>query len=453
MRTRSRSTRLFLSIKYFVFVHCKCRLWSCKLVCSRMSRIRSGTTRSRIPLLERICTALYIVLLVVTEMETYSSEENADSISETTTPRSLSPSPSVTPSPGLDTGSVIGRPRKSPVWDFFEYDSSTQKSLCQVMIPGDASSSAESPGSDLTRNMCGHAIAGKFATNMKNHLKKAHPNVYQEVILKAQAKAKEKLQVKKTKKTTSHDRSQMTIGEAFQRKYDTKSHRCQVITRKMAVFIGSTNVPISLVENVEFRSLLEAIDPCYPVPGRTLIGKEIEKVLLDMNTNIQTFISKAQKISLCADIWIKKGMSSSYLGVTAHFFTKHDHTRRQVTLVVRQIHHPHTADTVREVIDEVLAEWNIPIGKVRAILTDNASNMIKAFREQLQDIESEESETEEGDVDESEDLLESDEVDFEDKELDHEITFKFYCKRISCFAHTLQLWYTSLVRPDHSVRL
>ena len=97
--------------------------------------------------------------------------------------------------------------------------SSTQKSLCQVMIPGEASSSAESPGSSLTTespgsslttNVCAHAIAGKFATNMKNHLKKAHPNVYQEVVLKEQAKAK--LQVMKTKKTTSRDRSQMTIA-------------------------------------------------------------------------------------------------------------------------------------------------------------------------------------------------------------------------------------------------
>ena len=54
----------------------------------------------------------------------------------------------------------------------------------------------------------------------------------------------------------------------------------------MAIFIGSTNVPISLVENMEFQSLLEAIDPRYPVPGRTLIAKEIDKVLFVMKTNI-----------------------------------------------------------------------------------------------------------------------------------------------------------------------
>ena len=137
----------------------------------------------------------------------------------------------------------------------------------------------------------------------------------------------------------------MTLGESFQQKYDMKSHRRQLITRKLAVFVGCTNFPNSLVENVEFRSLLEAMDPRYPVPGRTLIGKEIDKVLLEMKSNVQGFISQAQKISLCADIWTKKGMSSSYLGVTAHFFTQHDHRCHRVTLAVRRINHPHTTET------------------------------------------------------------------------------------------------------------
>ena len=76
-------------------------------------------------------------------------------------------------------------------------------------------------------------------------------------------------------------RTQMTLGEAFPRKYDRVGGQYQSIIHKLAVFIGSTNVPNSIVGNAEFRLLLEAIDPQYPVPGRMLIGKEINKVLLD----------------------------------------------------------------------------------------------------------------------------------------------------------------------------
>jgi len=58
---------------------------------------------------------------------------------------------------------------------------------------------------------------------------------------------------------------------------------------------------------MEFRSLLAAMDLCYPIPpGRTLNGREIDKVLLNMKTNIQAFISKAPKVSLCVDNYMDK---------------------------------------------------------------------------------------------------------------------------------------------------
>ena len=40
---------------------------------------------------------------------------------------------------------------------------------------------------------------------------------------------------------------------------------------------------------------------------------------------------------------------------------------------------------------------------------------------------------------EEEDEIVDENIDFEEKEFDHDITFKFYCKRVGCFAHTLQL--------------
>ena len=367
-------------------------------------------------------------------MEAYSGE--SDSGSETVTPRSLSPSlspgtsTSVTPSPRCETRSVIGRPRKSPVWDYFVYNSSTQKSVCQVSASSGGDDSAESPGS----RVCGHALSGKFATNLKQHLKKAHPPLYLAVLAKEEVMAKERM--KKPKKITGPSRSQLTIGETLQRKYDVTSNRCQLLTQKLAVFIGSTCVPNSLVESSEFRSLLEALDPRYPVPGRTRIEKEIDKVLVDMRSKIQEYLSKVQKVSLCADVWTKKGMSSSYLGITAHFFSSLDHRRHRVTLAVRRIPHPHTAENIRRIVDEVLREWKIPVCNVMAILTDNASNMVKAFRQEVEDTLCEDDTTDESDQ-ESDDVC-ADE-DFETRERNHDRTFQFFCKRLSCFAHTLQL--------------
>ena len=183
-----------------------------------------------------------------------------------------------------------------------------------------------------------------FTTNMKNHLKQLHLKEYQLILSKEESLAKEKA-FKKPKELLRKQSSQMTLGKAFQRKYDTKSSRYLMITHRLAIFIGSTNIPNSLAENVEFQSLLETLDPRYTVPGQTHIGREIDQVLLAMKTIIPMFLSEAYKISLCSDIQTKKGMSSSYLGVTAHLFTWRDHRHHHVTLGVRRIPHLHNALT------------------------------------------------------------------------------------------------------------
>ena len=47
-------------------------------------------------------------------------------------------------------------------------------------------------------------------------------------------------------------------------------------------------------------------------------------------------------------------MTSSYLGVTAHFFTRWDHRRHQITLAVRRMPHPHNAVSICVIIEKVL---------------------------------------------------------------------------------------------------
>ena len=71
-------------------------------------------------------------------------------------------------------------------------------------------------------------------------------------------------------------------------------------------------------------------------------------------------------------------MTSSYLGITGHFFCRHDYKKLTVTLAVRILAYPHTAEHVRSTLDEVLNEWDIPLTKIMAVITDNGSNVVKA---------------------------------------------------------------------------
>ncbi len=59
--------------------------------------------------------------------------------------------------------------KSSSVWDYFLYDSVTNISTCQILS---CASSSES---------CGHSITGKYPTNLKQHLKKVHPEEYKEI--------------------------------------------------------------------------------------------------------------------------------------------------------------------------------------------------------------------------------------------------------------------------------
>lgn len=112
---------------------------------------------------------------------------------------------------------------------------------------------------------------------------------------------------------------QVSLKESFQRSSPYSKHSS--IMRKLAIFVGSTNVASRIVENVEFKDLLHSMDPRYPTPGLTVINKELDEVMFELKAKISVHLQSATKISLCADIWSKKELTSTYLKITAHFFS------------------------------------------------------------------------------------------------------------------------------------
>ena len=104
-------------------------------------------------------------------------------------------------------------------------------------------------------------------------------------------------------------------------------------------------------------------------------------------------------------------MTAAFLGISAHFFSLKDHKRHNVTLSVKRISSPHTADLLEKCLDE----WGIPKKNINRILTDNGSNMVAAFKkdasvngvdkgdDELDEVEEDELENELDEIVESED--------------------------------------------------
>ena len=203
------------------------------------------------------------------------------------------------------------------------------------------------------------------------------------------------------------------------------------------------------------------------MPSRAALDKEMEAFLIDVKGKVAAKLQDTRKVSICTDIRSRKGMTQSFLGITAHFFTMSDHRQRVATLAVRVLPYPHTADCIEELVRNVLQEWEISVEKISAILTDSGSNMIAAFKEWVQTREGEVEEEEhnssqsppasprgsldDGESDQDPDTgMDFDQIftsssdatkemeDFDHQELEHDIAFSDQ-KRLGCFSHTLQL--------------
>ena len=200
--------------------------------------------------------------------------------------------------------------------------------------------------------------------NLKCHLKKKHFEQFKELEQKEIQKKDEKIVKEKRKLSavTAFTGKQLTIHEAVQggRKYSVDSEKHKLINKHLAIFIGSTDVLISLVENEEFKKFTQVLDSRYEMPGRTKIGKEITTIMIELKQVISIYLQKAKLVNICADIWTKKGMTASFLGITAHFYSSKDNKRHNLTLAARRFPSPHTAANVVSLVQAVLFEWQIP---------------------------------------------------------------------------------------------
>jgi hypothetical protein len=96
--------------------------------------------------------------------------------------------------------------------------------------------------------------------------------------------------------------------------------------------------------------------------------------------HIKHILHNARKVTVCLDGWSKKGLTSSFLGISANFFDADADEARHVTLALKQMKHPHTGEMLADVLHTTLTDWGIAADKILMIVSDNGANMVKSIR-------------------------------------------------------------------------
>lgn len=220
-------------------------------------------------------------------------------------------------------------------------------------------------------------------TNCATHLEKKHKKLFEEYRPKKEA-YQEKQDKKRGKLSSATISKDQTLHQVFasSQPYSKDSSRYTRITDSLAMFIGTNSVAIRIVETPAFKDFVAKLDPRYHLPSRREVSDHIKTLASRLRSTVQSKFSESGKITICADIWSRPGLSESFLGISAHFYSRISHKRFNVLLALAEFPSPHTADRVKVVLDEILQMWGIHEEKVLRFVTDNGSNMVKALRDE-----------------------------------------------------------------------
>ena len=212
--------------------------------------------------------------------------------------------------------------------------------------------------------------------------------------------------------------------------YSRTSPRAKHLTQSLLdnVIIGC-GLPVSLVDHPKFCKFLSDMDarydrPCRQTVTQTLVPKSVQT----QKDALRAELDKCNSISLTTNVWTDRRMHA-YLGVTVHALVGGN--PKSNLLAFRTLTGSHTGQRIADEIDAVVREFDVK-DKIRCVVTDNASNMLKAMYLFFTGADDSSYQAVDAQVDDAllwEDLPE-DEV---------EAAISDTGGRIACFAHSLQL--------------
>lgn len=157
------------------------------------------------------------------------------------------------------------------------------------------------------------------------------------------------------------------------------AYKRQAIDQQVIRMIVKEYYPFSIVEDKEFKKLINMLNPGYSLPSRktlsvsllpVLYNKIYDEVKLDIEVNIHY-------VSLTTDAWTSL-KNESYMAVTVHFIDMSCQLKSYV-LQCTKFPERHTSENIKNSLQNTIKNWGLK-NKVAACTTDNAANIAEAIR-------------------------------------------------------------------------
>ena len=141
--------------------------------------------------------------------------------------------------------------------------------------------------------------------------------------------------------------------------------------------------PFSVVDDRGFRSLLNVLEPRYILPSRRYITDtvlpQIHKGIVS-KVEAELSLTNVESFSFTTDIWSSEISDDSMISLTAHWITD-AFIRKSAVLHVQSFPDSHTGANICAMFDDMFERWKIKKENIHIIVSDNASNMVKAMKD------------------------------------------------------------------------
>lgn len=175
---------------------------------------------------------------------------------------------------------------------------------------------------------------------------------------------------------------QRTLQECFHRRPDScwlvntqEHHKREEALVNLFIDIGMCT---RLCEPIAFKKFANVLEPKFKTPGAARVNSLIGAKMDTAKQKLKEIIKDARKLTLCVDGWSKRGLTSSFMGVSACFYHPPGGQVQHALLNLYHLEHPHTGEYIVRCIDQTLDAWGIGEDKVLLIVADNGCNIVKA---------------------------------------------------------------------------